>query len=519
MKPDNAAEHTQVLVVDDHEASRYLTGSWLRRNGYQVLEAATGAEALAVLGENDLDLVLLDVHLPDISGFEVCERVKRDPRTAALPVIHVSATAIEPGDRAEGLTRGADAYLVEPLDPGVLVATVEAALRYYRARASAERLADRLTRLTKATLAVIGATTFESLLKAASAGAANVLESPATVVALTPQGLLRADAGAGRPHLGIERTTLLDALSAELLGAGRVGSTTADGIALAWRGTEPSTVVLARGKPGRSPICLAVDASAITTDEDRNLLTQLAQATALAYEGMRTLSEEHTLALTLQHSLLPGSLPERPGVEMAVRYLPASDNAEIGGDFYDVIDLDGRLLIAVGDVSGHSIEAATIMGEVRHALRAYATEGHGPVAVLDHLDALIRRFHPRGLTTLCLLSLDPETGEAELASAGHIPPLLIEPGGSRYLDVAGPVLGIGLSRPPATRFTVPPGATVLLITDGLIERRGEVIDDSMANLLAFVEPDDDLDALCDRLLDRFGRDPEDDVALLALRRQ
>ncbi len=133
----------RILVVDDLDASRYITASWLRRSGHVVDEAITGRAALTALGENEFDLVMLDVHLPDMSGFEVCEIIKADPATAALPVIHVSATYVEPEDKTVGLTRGADAYLTEPVDPGELLATVEAALRYYRARMLAEQLADR----------------------------------------------------------------------------------------------------------------------------------------------------------------------------------------------------------------------------------------------------------------------------------------------------------------------------------------------------------------------------------------
>lgn len=99
-----------VLVVDDTPASRYIAGSWLRRHGHQVVEAATGAEALAVLARQAVDLVVLDVGLPDMSGFEVCERIKADA-SMGHPVIHLSATSVRGSDRAQGLTRGADAYL------------------------------------------------------------------------------------------------------------------------------------------------------------------------------------------------------------------------------------------------------------------------------------------------------------------------------------------------------------------------------------------------------------------------
>jgi serine phosphatase RsbU (regulator of sigma subunit) len=106
---------------------------------------------------------------------------------------------------------------------------------------------------------------------------------------------------------------------------------------------------------------------------------------------------------------------------------------------------------------------------------------------------------------------------AEVANAGHIPPLLSDASGSRYLDVAGPLLGAGWQRPPATRVTVEPGTLVLLVTDGLVERRDRPVDEGMRALLAHVSPDADLETLCDDLLDHFGQDTKDDIALVAFR--
>jgi serine phosphatase RsbU (regulator of sigma subunit) len=452
-----------------------------------------------------------------MSGFDVCERVKGDPRTAAIPVIHISATAIEVEDRTTGLDRGADGYLVEPVDPGELVATVEAALRYYRARTHAERLALRLGRLTRATLAMNSARTFDDVLVAAAAGAATIFEGPASVVSASHRGLVRSAATGDPAEPPVVRADTLRALEqvTKTVEAGTSASSaqlfpTPDGV---------STVALAYPNPSRVPVAITVEARAIRSEDDRNLLLQLGQATALACEAMRSFSEEHQLALTLQRSLLPRELPARPELEMAARYAPANDNAEIGGDFYEVSDLGGRLLIAVGDVVGHSIEAATVMGEVRHALRAYAVEGHGPVEILHRLDAMLRRYHPRSLTTLCLVVIDPASGAVEIANAGHIPPLLADRAGARYVEIAGPLLGIGLPRPPATALTVEPGTLVLLVTDGLLERRGSTVDDGMDLLRAAVVHDADLETLCDTLLERFGEAAEDDIALLAFRRR
>ena len=128
------------------------------------------------------------MNLPDISGYEVCRLIKGDPRTAAIPVIQVSATAVEVADRAHGLTQGADAYLIEPTEPAELLATVTAALRYYRARQRAERTASRLAALASATLDINAAETFDGLAAASAAGAARIFSVPAILILEMPDG-------------------------------------------------------------------------------------------------------------------------------------------------------------------------------------------------------------------------------------------------------------------------------------------------------------------------------------------
>ncbi|HKD37891.1 MAG TPA: response regulator [Pirellulales bacterium] len=132
-------EHARILVVDDNPAGRYSTSHVLRGVGWQVLEAETGNEALAKVAEG-VDLVALDVNLPDIDGFEVCRRIRENPKTARLPVIHLSATFVKDVDRVHGLESGADGYLVHPIEPPVLIATVRAFLRARRAEDDRERL-------------------------------------------------------------------------------------------------------------------------------------------------------------------------------------------------------------------------------------------------------------------------------------------------------------------------------------------------------------------------------------------
>jgi serine phosphatase RsbU (regulator of sigma subunit) len=186
-------------------------------------------------------------------------------------------------------------------------------------------------------------------------------------------------------------------------------------------------------------------ASAIATGaatlqaEQHDLLVQLGHAAVLAVDSLRLHIEEHNLALTLQRSFLPDKALNLPGLQIAVRYVPSVANAEIGGDFYEFVELDGgELLVAIGDMAGHSIHAATVMVELRHALRAFAVEGNPPAEILDRLERVLRYFHPTEFATLCLLELDLARNVARIANAGHLPPLLVEPTRAAYLEVQGP---------------------------------------------------------------------------------
>jgi serine phosphatase RsbU (regulator of sigma subunit)/DNA-binding response OmpR family regulator len=539
----------KVMVLDDNDTKRYIIGSWLRRAGHTVVEAADGAEGLALLAgcpDGELpELAVVDVKLPDMSGFEVCEQIKADPRTASLPVIHISAHAIEVSDRTQGLHRGADAYLTDPIAPDELLATVTAALRYARARRRAERLAARVAALNSSTLAVYGAKDGCSFAEAAAAGAATLMQSPAVAVALSPDNRTLHLAAAPRapergpgpagdaPPVKVSRSEprLLDLLAGRVLGDG-TGTATAVLPAVEWRAlvcredgadadvfTGEVALILARTKKGRPPVALAVDAGALARVDDRDLLSQLAQACALALEALRSRSEEHALVLTLQRTFLPDRLPELPGVGLAVRYEPAADDSEIGGDFYEVIETPAGLLLAIGDVAGHSLQAAMIMGEVRHALRAYAIEGHDPRTLLDRLDALLTRLRPAITVTVCLVLVEPGARRIQVANAGHIPPLLRLPDGStRYLTEHGPLLGLNVRHPAGTTHEVPEGSTLLMLTDGLIEVPGVDLGASLTDLERTVAgAPAAIEDLCDLLLERYGREKTDDIALLAAR--
>jgi CheY-like chemotaxis protein len=515
-----------VLLVDDDKAKRYLMGTWLRRAGHTVIEAGTGREALEKAGS--AELVLLDVNLPDMIGYDVCRQIKADPATAAIPVVQVSATAVQVSDRAKGLTQGADAYLTDPNEPEELLAVVMAALRYSRARQRAERTAALLAALTSVALDINAADTFDGLARAAAAGAARIFATQAVLIIEMPDGQIRrTSASPERPEprqRGAPRD-LAELITARILAGSQVSGAVMlsrdDWLALVPDSTLRCDIcaVAVRPKPGRPPVAMAVDRAGVPGDEEQQVLRQLVQLVALAIEALRAYAEEHVIALTLQRSLLPPAPPEIPGLAIAFRYLPASDQAEVGGDFYEALPWRDRVLVAIGDVQGHSLQAATVMGELRHALRAFLLEGHSPLAITGLVNDVLMRYHPGIIATLCLVVLDPAAGELQIVNCGHIAPLLVGGQGAAYVGEGGLLLGVPMHEPHVEMAFLPPGGTLLLMTDGLVEDRGVFIDVNLEKLRVAAQEASgaEVEAFTNHLMSIFGP-REDDVAMVAVRR-
>jgi anti-sigma regulatory factor (Ser/Thr protein kinase) len=232
---------------------------------------------------------------------------------------------------------------------------------------------------------------------------------------------------------------------------------------------------------------------------------------------------EHRIAETLQRSMLPERLPEIEGLELAARYLPAGRGTAIGGDWYDALELkDGRVALVVGDVVGHGLRAAAVMGQLRNATRAYALVETSPAEVVARLNRLVTSGGEEAMATVCYLLLDRETGEVTYASAGHPPPLMLGPDGPRFLE-GGRSVPVGAAESAVFREAkaiVPPGGALLLYTDGLVERRDIPLEDRLGQLAAAARATGgELDGLCDQVLAGVlgPRQPVDDVALLAVR--
>lgn len=233
---------------------------------------------------------------------------------------------------------------------------------------------------------------------------------------------------------------------------------------------------------------------------------------------------EHEIAETLQRSLLPSRLPEIPGVDLAARYVPATGDVQIGGDWYDVVQLPGGPIgLAIGDVAGHGLRAAATMGQLRMALRAYALRDPSPVEVLRGMHQLAVQLPLPEMATLIYLLFDPDTRVVRFANAGHPPALLIAGESSRFLvEALAPPVGVTTDdHYTEASVELQPGATLLLYTDGLVERRDASIQVGLDRLAheAASHAGSDLEELCDHVLSALiehGRNT-DDIALVALR--
>jgi serine phosphatase RsbU (regulator of sigma subunit)/anti-sigma regulatory factor (Ser/Thr protein kinase) len=263
------------------------------------------------------------------------------------------------------------------------------------------------------------------------------------------------------------------------------------------------------------------------TSSDAALLQLAASRVAPAIEHAQlfdALDREHRSAVALQRSLLPDILPPVPEADVGARYLPARD--EVGGDWYDVLELRGTSVgVAIGDVAGHGVRAAALMGQLRTGLRAYALEGHGPGDALRLLDELLQAIRGRGMATAAYAVIDIETGAMTIASAGHPPPLLVTASGeARLLEVRpSPPLGaLPYGQFHEVTTTLEPGDAIALYTDGLVETRTTPLEQTLAELCAAAAGvPHGAEALCDQILDALvpGRAADDDVALVVLQRR
>jgi PAS domain S-box-containing protein len=290
-------------------------------------------------------------------------------------------------------------------------------------------------------------------------------------------------------------------------------------------GIESAMVVplTARGRTLGAMTLVAAESGQTYGPDDLELAQELARHAALAVDNAALYRREHEAAVTLQRALLPASLPSPQGAEVAASYMPAGPGLEVGGDWYDLVETDdGRLAVVVGDVAGRGLAAATIMGRLRTAFRAYMLEDAPPAEAVARLNALMADFDEASMATLVHLTLDPVARRVTYVRAGHPPPLVRDPAGRvRELDAAGsPPLGV-IREPEfeSASIEIEPGSMLLLYTDGLIERPTEGIGAGLARLAAaFAAAPATADGSVERIVEQLGAEAlPDDVAVVALR--
>ncbi|MEV6316053.1 SpoIIE family protein phosphatase [Streptomyces sp. NPDC051776] len=268
-------------------------------------------------------------------------------------------------------------------------------------------------------------------------------------------------------------------------------------------------------------LILGYDAPHGFTADERAALTALGGLAAQALERARLYDVEFTLARGLQDALLPHRLPPVDGLRTAGRYLPGTQGMEIGGDWYDVIETSRGVALVIGDVEGHSVAAAAVMGQLRSAVNAFASSDSSPQEVVSRTNRMLAQLEAGVFATCCYIELDPRTGVASAVRAGHPPPVLRHPDGStEVLDLpGGTMLGVDPGAAyPVTRFRLPAGGVLALYTDGLVEQPGHDIDAGVDRIRTVLSGTgaDALEDMAERVVQqaRGAAERPDDVALL-----
>jgi len=642
-----AAQTLPILLVDDQPENLRALEAVLEPLRYPLLTASSGHAALRMLLEQDFAMILLDVRMPGLDGFETAQLIKERTRTRDIPIVFLTAARDEVSEIARGYGVGAVDYVLKPFDPDLLRSKVAVFAELEASRRALKRSEALLGGAFEA--APIGKTVLDAdgrIIRSNPAFARLVGREPSelngvAVVELceladrpallaTLDGVARAHAGYAateqpsvdlrlRSHTGSEvwvamvasaidatefaeplllaqwvdltvrrraeqdradllleqaarvqaesvaerlsklqdLTTALEALAldellpqlaarvAELFGVeaaevqisddhdgprvvravgGQVSSIPREAAGADGDRWRQVPLVIERTTVGH--LRLAQPAGRSFSPTERSLLQDAADRAALAIRRAQLHEEEHRIAVELQRGLIPKSLPNVSGIDLAASYDVAGLSAQVGGDWYDAFAMPGgRLGIVVGDVTGRGIRAASAMGQLRTLTRAFALAQGGNRTPGEALTLLNRHQLEGGdehLFTIVYAILDPGRGTISWANGGHPPPLLRGVDGTcRYLEGGNGLMGVEDN--PYGTHEEPTGAhdLVVLYTDGLIERRGESLDIGLARLAdAASAGPDDAQSMCDHIVDALLEPPEqryDDVTAVVAR--
>ena len=551
----------RVLIVDDDPALLEALPETirLRMPGTVVETSVAAATALQQVGAVDYDAIVSDIKMPGMDGLALLAQVRSlRPDT---PVLLITGHG-EHDLAIRSLRAGAYDYVQKPIDREYFVASLGRAVQVRQLRrqisdqqrtltSHAGRLeetvqerttelrqtVEQLRALTDVAAAIHGARGVDEILRSVVDAACRL-----SGAGLAAAGFYRGDnqaqalADSGRWSIAIApdhaarevtRTEVAQIFAAVCAGERSPADLPATIFAPLARvtanGDGPWSSFFAlpvRGRQGQplGAMVLARPAGRAFAPDVRVQIEALALQVAVALENTLLYERARGTAETLQRSLLPERLPEIPGVVLSARYLPGNHEA-VGGDWYDVLTLpNGQIGLVIGDVAGRGVWAAAVMGQLRNALRAYALEGNPPAVIADRLTRLV---DDRTMATLVYLIIDPETRAVRYLNLGHLPPLIVGPEGVTRLGGGAPPLGVRGVAYREDTATLAPRSTIVVFTDGLLEVRGESIDDGFARITEALRRDGEasVDDLVDEVLAAAlkGRTPEDDVALVALR--
>jgi PAS domain S-box-containing protein len=506
---DARPDKPRVLVVDDNADIREYVGSLLSRD-YLVQTAVDGVDGLEQARALPPDLVLTDVMMPRMDGFELLAALQADPVTLGIPVVMLSARAGEEGT-LQGLDAGADDYLVKPFTARELLARVRSNVELDRARRTRLRLERSRTLLDQAQrLARVGSWEIDL-----ASGTVEASDEFLRIMGRT------ADEVAAMSYDDIVGELIHPEDQAMVQRA----FDEADGTGIHYE----SRVV----RPSGETVLISVYGEVVLDEhgeratlrgsvQDITERRAAEEALALAAANAEAAAREHAIADQLQRSLLPQQGFDLDHLEVATYYRAGVEGTQVGGDWYDVIELGGgRTALVVGDVMGRGVRAASVMGQLRAAVRAYARLDLPPADLLESLDGLVREIGDDQIVTCIYAVFDPADRVLRFANAGHLPPIVTVPGGECRV-VGGdenPPLGVGPYNLTQHTVDLTSNARVVLYTDGLVERRGEDLALGIATLAGHVSAlDGPVDGVPEELVAGMLPDgPDDDVAILVAR--